>query len=685
MGRMTARFGCLAAAAALGATVVTPLAMPAVAGAASSSFQVHLNEAGASVIEDLSCPAPRECIAVGGGPDNRAVIFRTINGGMTWSRELVPRGTNWLEWVSCSNVDDCVAVGQDVDQEWLASSNGGVTWRVTRTTGIFWMEAVACAGASVCEAAGGAAGFYRSRNDGATWTPAAASSYVSGSIAPHGLACPSVTTCFAIAGSKILKSHDAGRTFSTVASGLLSIAPGGLPLSSISCVSTTRCAVAGIGLSGRGVLWTVDGGSRWESTVVPASLGSVVGVNCSGPGTCTVVAMASRASTTTALVSASTTTRGTAWSVRPLSSFVPYPDPAINVNGRVECPISGRCFVAGFGIPNGSIFSTATKRAPWRRVGVTVGPPPLTFVACPTSLCVAMGDHGLVLRSLDSGTTWSQAPSQLPANVSVSGLACATAASCLAIGAAFDAASRSDVPETFRSSDGGTTWSTSTDPAGVPTGLTCASAKVCMGPFGDAILRTVNGGQTWGSVSPPVGTLGALGDVTCGSATDCIAVAATANQEQQWLGSALFSTNAGATWSPRAAPPGYPYQVTCSSGQTCFVLGLMGKSGPDTYTTGVSKTLDGGLHWTPVSAPKTLGSIVCAASQCAGIATSGPSNGVQVSTLWTGAVSGAGVGFTTATLPSTDVVLNNIAQCPCGRWVVVGGNSLNGPLVLTSP
>jgi hypothetical protein len=36
-------------------------------------------------------------------------------------------------------------------------------------------------------------------------------------------------------------------------------------------------------------------------------------------------------------------------------------------------------------------------------------------------------------------------------------------------------------------------------------------------------------------------------------------------------------------------------------------------------------------------------------------------------------------------MPTTDVVLNTLTQNPSGRWIVVGGNALNGPLVLTTP
>jgi hypothetical protein len=69
-----------------------------------------------------------------------------------------------------------------------------------------------------------------------------------------------------------------------------------------------------------------------------------------------------------------------------------------------------------------------------------------------------------------------------------------------------------------------------------------------------------------------------------------------------------------------------------------------------------------------------------------GVATTpGDGNAVNSSVLWSGAIGSSGVSWSESTMPTTDVVLNALTQNPSGRWIVVGGNALNGPLVLTTP
>lgn len=709
MRRMTARLGVVGAAAFLASAVVLPLGAAAPAGAArtpsSASWQVHLNAAGANQLEDLSCPTTRECVAVGGGGDNRGVIFRTTDGGATWVQAAVPPRTPWLEFVSCPSATDCVASywGQINGAVFLASNDGGARWRVTHRADQpqhFQIEALACVTATTCEAAG--SGFFRSHNAGTNWsltTPALART----TTGPNGLACPSTSTCFAVVdessvdgpsgvpGTTILKTTDGGASFSVLRDGLRSPGPG---LTSISCVSTTRCAVAGLGSTGRRVLWTVDGGSKWESTKVPSAPGAIQDVSCSGPGTCTLVAKASSASTTTGLVSVSTTTRGSSWSVRPLSTFVTS-GPTADAQGAIACPARERCFVTGFGSPTGSIFSSATRAAPWHRAGVASGLPPLSNVSCPTSqLCVAIGDPGivgdpgLVVRSLDGGSTWSMPATQLPSNAWLSALGCASAAYCIATGFA----AGTSLPVAFVSTDGGATWVASPDPGAVPVSLSCTSSTVCVGPsVSGGLLRTVDGGKIWTSVPIPSGFSagGFAAEVSCDAAGDCVAVASGCCVfSMDVYSSAILSSDAGATWTLLPSPPTTATEVSCTTGLTCYLLST--DIGPTwtTYSSGVFKTVDGGKDWTAVTAPSTLGPLECSVAQCVGIATT-PSfdigNAVNASVLWTGTIGTSGITWSAGTTPSTDVVLNDLAQSPSGRWVAVGGNAFNGPLVVTSP
>jgi photosystem II stability/assembly factor-like uncharacterized protein len=152
--------------------------------------------------------------------------------------------------------------------------------------------------------------------------------------------------------------------------------------------------------------------------------------------------------------------------------------------------------------------------------------------------------------------------------------------------------------------------------------------------------------------------------------------------------SAILSSDAGATWTLLPSPPTTATEVSCTTGLTCYLLST--DIGPTwtTYSSGVFKTVDGGKDWTAVTAPSTLGPLECSVAQCVGIATT-PSfdigNAVNASVLWTGTIGTSGITWSAGTTPSTDVVLNDLAQSPSGRWVAVGGNAFNGPLVVTSP
>jgi hypothetical protein len=126
--------------------------------------------------------------------------------------------------------------------------------------------------------------------------------------------------------------------------------------------------------------------------------------------------------------------------------------------------------------------------------------------------------------------------------------------------------------------------------------------------------------------------------------------------------------------------------VSCTTGLTCYLLSTDAGPTVETYSSGVFKTADGGQHWTAVSAPSTLGPLECAAVQCVGIATTPDiGNAVNDSVLWSGAIGTSGITWSRSTMPSTDVVINALTKSPSGQWIVVGGNALNGPLVLTAP
>jgi photosystem II stability/assembly factor-like uncharacterized protein len=96
---------------------------------------------GAAMMNAISCPAAMQCVAVG---ENFAtaendLILTTIDGGQHWVARPVPAAVIDLESVSCPTATTCVATGLEENitgnigerPVTVASSDGGVTWRVT--------------------------------------------------------------------------------------------------------------------------------------------------------------------------------------------------------------------------------------------------------------------------------------------------------------------------------------------------------------------------------------------------------------------------------------------------------------------------------------------------------------------------------------------------------------------------
>lgn len=117
---------------------------------------------GPTELQAISCPTRLRCIAVGGnsspyfsGPRGPQ-IFRTTNGGATWSSQTAPPNTTGLEGVSCPTATWCLAEGpasaapQD-GPYWslfIRSTDGGSSW--TTIKGHQRVDPPVCATVSRC-------------------------------------------------------------------------------------------------------------------------------------------------------------------------------------------------------------------------------------------------------------------------------------------------------------------------------------------------------------------------------------------------------------------------------------------------------------------------------------------------------------------------------------------------------
>lgn len=685
-------------ATALAVTTVTALVLLPLASAeaaarphvraADVSWTVRFSAAPAIPWEGLSCPRPGTCVAVGGA--SLGVVERTVNGGASWAREALPEGTGALEWVSCGSSTTCVAGGWsspsdvDVTASFLVSHDAGVHWTMlpTRPNQPGDLESLACAGA-VCNAIGvGGSPYYRSTNDGATWSEPAGNAVLR-AVEPglFGLACPTASTCYAAGTGGIVKLTDASNSYTYVA-GYPSYTLGGQPLSSISCATSSVCAVAGLGGRGHTVAWTRDGGRSWSLTRIPAALGPTMDLSCSGEATCTLVGLANASSDTPDLVAVSTTDRGARWAVRPFAPMA-YPGnyPGLTAGG-IDCD-AGRCVAAGFSTPESTIMASPSPGSPWVTRSVGGGAPALSGTACASgTVCLAVGG-GSVYRSTDGGSTWDRAAFHAPPADMLTSVACASVDYCVA-GAIVDHVwPHPPTSVAFTSSDGGATWTQVPAGAKVPSAITCVSASVCLGvPAQGGLLRTVDGGSIWSTVTtlPPDEI---VSNASCDSAGDCVVTGSWVGQGEAVDSDAALSTDGGASWTTVSAPGGWG-QLDCVSGASCY--GLTNDEGPQvsSYASTVLSTSDGGNHWALMSAPSTLVSLVCSATVCGGVAAANTPNGWPGPTsLWTASIGQSGLTWTQSNLPSSIDDLGGLTQSPSGTMIVLGQNAEGGPVILS--
>jgi len=239
----------------------------------------------------MSCARISSCVVVGyagaSSARSRSQIFRTSDGGVSWSqstfpppgsREFVPSG------LSCTGTT-CVAVG--FFGQWHSESGPG-----GRAQGVSYL--------------GGAA--YTSDDGGARWSASSAPP-----VGVSSLSCPGDTDCYALAPSAVFETEDGGQTWDQVKTSGLPGPSSGWNFISMSCASSSSCWLTGAGTpasrpanssaqrssspghalrsvsvgQARALLAsTVDSGASWAVSTAPARVGGVIDVSCPNTSTC---------------------------------------------------------------------------------------------------------------------------------------------------------------------------------------------------------------------------------------------------------------------------------------------------------------------------------------------------------------------------------------------------------------
>jgi hypothetical protein len=493
------------------------------------------------------------CAMAGAGTAAAAGPPQTPHG---WSVMPSPNPripTGQLFWVSCPAADSCMAVGTYVKTSGvgvnLAEQWNGTSWRVLPTpnpTGTAFSDllGVACTAPSACTAVGS-----------------------------------SVTTAGAF---RALAERWNGTRWRIQTTRNL---PGGSSFNAVSCTSASACTA--VGSSSAGTLAERWDGTGWhiQSTPNPPQGGVVLsGVSCTSASACTAVG-GSNAFTANAMTLAEQWD-GTSWHIQ----ATPNPPQGGGFLAGVSCT-SSACTAVGSS--NAGTLAETSNGTSWKlQATPTPTGAPFAFlnsVACTTpSVCTAAGAYGnssgtvhTLAESWD-GTKWSRQATPNPAGESqLIGVACTSAAACLAVGYSNANQSPAVVAERWN----GAAWRTqaaSNQPGAASSflnGVSCMSRSACMTVgFTTSRSRTVatlaerwngHGWRIQATPSPSGG--GALNSVSCTSRSACTAVGGTAN------GRTLAERWNGTRWriqaTPNPAGGGFLNGVSCRSRLACTAVG----------------------------------------------------------------------------------------------------------------
>jgi photosystem II stability/assembly factor-like uncharacterized protein len=518
----------------------------------------------------IDCPTALVCEVLGTNLNNSPTAIRTTDGGAQWVRQHIPPTFGHIGPLSCATATDCVMLSRHhkLPIAALRTTDGGGSW-LKYPTGVSQqsgMGDLTCPTPTICYAVATSwrpskAQVLRSDSGGETWsrrpTPHAPTGF-------GALDCPNATTCdLEVNGNAqdktrrlttVLRSTDGGRHW--VKQSPMATWPETTGFDgSLLCPSSQVCTLALQPGTSLALITTTDGGRIWRRTVSGQELIS--------PGKRTLLVACASA---TAYVevgaegdevrgASSTTNGGRLWrpSVFPNASARKHSASSTPFSG-VSCSSARRCTVFGQPATTGGTLcrgvlatsdggttwqgaSSATPKAVCARPSSTCPKPSDCLVVTPNSFNPNFDEQypGRLRRTRDGGKTWAPVKLIFP----VAAIDCVTVSICAAVGQGWTQ------PIEFRSTDGGTGWTTRTLAVGTftPSDISCPSTTDCevvgksVKPPARAI-RLVGADQRVRQQDLPKGSL-SLSSVSCPSIEDCTAVGGRV---------ALQTVDAGMTW-----------------------------------------------------------------------------------------------------------------------------------------
>ena len=496
-----------------------------------------------SGLSGVSCTSSRACVAVGSSTtaSGVGVTLAEVWDGRSWTvqRTANPSGarSSTLVGVSCTTRGFCIAVGSFTDRGGarvpLVERLSGSRWSIRQTpkpggAKDSSLAGVSCTSASACTAVGSASqggpfGPLVERWNGTRWsiqrTP------IGGVL--NGVSCVSTNACIAVGSVATLTLAAPGLTLAERWNGSRwsitrtknpppSQVGGGSSLSAlnaVSCTSANACVAVGSWTASSG--WcsssychvTVTVVQRWDGTrwSMPAarppkyfdnSVATFSGVSCTSRAACTAVGAQSEYAYVAPWTTLAERWNGSTWTVQSTPSQLGA-SPADSDLTAVSCASATACTAVGSypkgGLASGSApFAEAWDGSTWTSQNM---PTPsgaasasLSGVSCASATaCTAVGSYSTGYYQPPfpfaegwNGSAWTIQNTPTPANAALNAVSCTSATACTAVGS-YSGAGGGALAEAWD----GSTWTSQNMPTpsgvlfAVMSGVSCASARAC--------------------------------------------------------------------------------------------------------------------------------------------------------------------------------------------------------------
>jgi len=451
----------------------------------------------------------------------------------------------------------------------------------------------------------------------------------------NAISCRSASLCVAVGafGATRVTTHPYSQIWNGTAWRVL-VTPGPAHahvLNSVSCASRTNCVAIGEA-SYRSLFADAWNGRRWRVLTVPSQAPAMNSVSCPTVSDC----MAVGSSNGNAVAAE---WDGKAWQALTMPAVT---GAVKNGLGSVSCARSTSCIAVGSYTSSAAGNPQVTLAEAWNGATWTTLATPavnpvgsvLSGVSCAAAAsCVAVGLTGNPFFGPDSvlaegwdGHSWTVLPAAVPTGAtssSLSAVSCASGSNCVAVGGY-------SPPAGLAESWNGTTWKVAKTPRRFSAGtISCPAAASCMAAGGT--LAEQWNGSTWRTLRTL--RFDSFSDISCTRRTRCMAVGGYVSPSGRSL--TLAERWNGRSWLVRTSLTPARFHtlsdVSCAGSAFCMALGVN-----DDGTSSFAEEWDG-RRWRLLRAPPAgLARVSCPTTRiCVGVGRS-PETGEAIAAAWNG-------------------------------------------------